>query len=198
MLQYLYKNWAHMCGVMALYLTVLLVSVSHCLDPYVFLIWVQFPVYLLHEFEEHAWPGGFKQFINKNIFGTQNEDQPLNDARVFWINILGVWVLFPIAALATQSINPLYGLLAPCFGIFNASLHIVWGIALKRYNPGLFASIFLNYPTGFYTIFIAHKMGYFSIPALLGASFFAFICHVIIFVSVLYWYKKYKEDKFSF
>lgn len=195
MLQYLYKNWAHAGLLIAVYVTLLLVSVAQCLDPYVFLVWLQFPVYLVHEFEEHAWPGGFKTFVNKNVFGIQNADEPLTDARVFWINILGVWVLFPVAAFATQFVNPLYGLLAPCFGLFNASLHIVWALGLRRYNPGLLVSAFLNYPTGIYTIFVARKMGYFSMPALLGASAFAFMCHLIIFLAVLYWYQEYSKNK---
>lgn len=190
MLRYLYKNWAHMGLLIAFYVTLVLACMAPCLDPFIFLVWLQFPVYLIHEFEEHAYPGGFKQFVNQSIFHIYDRDIPLDPERVFLINILAVWFLFPITAVVAQFVNPLYGLLAPCFSLVNASLHIGNGIGRRIYNPGLLASIFLNYPLGFYALYVGYKEGYLA-PLYLGASIaFSVAIHLALVGMALYWYSR--------
>ena len=53
-----------------------------------FLIFIQIPVYLLHQFGEHAWPGGFKNYVDQQIFKASNMNYPLTDISAFWVNIL--------------------------------------------------------------------------------------------------------------
>jgi len=62
------------------------------IDKILFLIWLQVPIYLLHQFEEHAISGGFKDFVNKKVFKILDGDYPLDDVSIFWINIPIVWV----------------------------------------------------------------------------------------------------------
>jgi hypothetical protein len=113
---------------------------------------MQLPIYLLHQFEEHVYPG--KAFINSVAFKSAQDNYPLNSADVFWINILAIWFLFPVGAVLAQNVSLGYGVLLPIFGLFNASLHIVFFVLKKRYNPGLLVSVLLNYPTGIYTLYV--------------------------------------------
>lgn len=152
MMEYLYKNWAYMGPLIAIYVCLILFLNLPTLGYALFLIWLQFPIYLLHEFEEHGFPGGFKRMVNSLVFKS-NMDFPFNDANIFWINILAVWILFPFAATMAQTVDIGWGVLLPIFGIFNASIHVIFTLVKRRYNPGLIISVILNIPTGIYTIY---------------------------------------------
>ena len=90
------------------------------------LIWLQVPVYLLHQFEEHAWPGGFKEFVGKIVF-KQDDGGPLTEKSIFWINIPIVWIGFPIfAALTTISTD--LGLWIIYLSLTNGAFHILVAI----------------------------------------------------------------------
>ena len=195
MLQYLYKNWAQSGILIAIYVTLVLLCMAPQLDTYILLIWLQFPVYLVHEFEEHAYPGGFKNFINKVVFHIQDQDIPLTDKRVFWINILAVWFLFPLTAVAAQFIHPALGLLTPCFSLMNATLHIVNGVARSFYNPGLLISVFLNYPIGLSALYVAYTKGCLIHSYLVCALLFSLAVHVAMVVMAFYWYRVWFRNK---
>ncbi len=181
---YLYKNWAFMCLALAVMTTVILVSSISQLGMVVFLIWLQFPVYLLHQFEEHAYPGGFKSFVNREVFGNTESDFPLNDMNIFWINIPFIWVMFPCVACLAQNINLSIGAILPYFGLFNATLHILAFMIKRKYNPGLGVSVLLNYPTGFYTLYILSEHGLMNMSIHLGSFFVALIGHLDIVAHV--------------
>ncbi len=195
MLQYLHKNWSHAGILIAIYVTLVLLCMAPHLDLFTLLVWLQFPVYLIHEFEEHAYPGGFKQFVNRGIFHVYDQDIPLNDERIFWINILAVWFLFPLTAIAAQFIHPALGLLTPCFSLINASLHILSGMVKRSYNPGLLASIFLNYPLGIYALYVARAEAYLVPSYLAGAFLISFMVHTIMIGVAVYWYRLWLTNK---
>ncbi len=154
MKNYLYTHWADSTLLLAIAITTVLLSYFSVTPWPLFLIWMQFPVYLVHQFEEHVYPGNFKAFINSVIFKSKKDNYPLNSADVFWINILAIWFLFPVGAVLAQNVSLGYGVLLPIFGLFNASLHILFFLIKKRYNPGLLVSILVNYPTGIYTLMV--------------------------------------------
>ncbi len=54
------------------------------------LLYASLPVYMIHQYEEHAH-GKFVEFFNSTIGGGR---RVLTKASAFWINILGVWLLF--------------------------------------------------------------------------------------------------------
>lgn len=194
MWKYLYKNWAYMGPIIAIYVTFMLLTDAALSYP-LLLLWLQFPIYALHEFEEHAWPGGFKEFVNQHIFKVRTAEAPLTPARVFWLNISVIWILFPVAALLAQKIHPAFGLFLPCFSLVNATLHIVFFIALRKYNPGLVMSLFLNYPTGLYTLKIAQDAGLLPMPALLGSFLLSIVLHALMLLLCFYWYKQFKKTQ---
>lgn len=93
---WLYKNWAKLCIILSIILAIIILLVVKTNNILLFLIWIQIPIYLLHQFEEHSWPGGFKNFVNKEIFNVEVGEYPLNDINIFWINVPIIWVLMPI------------------------------------------------------------------------------------------------------
>ncbi|HQS85069.1 MAG TPA: HXXEE domain-containing protein [Alphaproteobacteria bacterium] len=192
---YLYKNWAYMGPVIAVYVMIVLLSNASTMDPLVFWIWLQFPIYLIHEFEEHAWPGGFKAFVNKEVFKNSDENTPLNDKRIFWINILAVWVAFPICAVLSQQGEIVFGILIVYFSLFNATIHIVTTVLKKKYNPGFFASLFLYFPPGLYTLWLAEKEGVLDLTMTLMGLLVAFLAHALIIILSLYWNKNALNSK---
>ncbi len=189
MLGYLYANWAHSGLLVAFYATVILLCNVSTIPFFIFLVWMQFPVYLMHEFEEHVYPGNFQFFFNRDVFKSSNPVVPLNSERIFWINILAVWVLLPGAAVLAQLVNPAFGILPPVFGLFNATSHILISMRFKTYKPGLLASVFLNYPTGLYTLYYASQHGILSIENLLIAFLVSLIVHAVIIVKAFQWNK---------
>lgn len=148
---YLY-HWSLSCLPLAI-LTIVFAWSSHCaLSEVMFWLWLQLAVYLLHQAEEHFWPGGFKQFVNKKIFHSSIPNSPLSEVDVFWINIPFIWILFPLALVMAQHVDIAVGLFLPVFGMVNAITHVFAWFIKRCYNPGLVVSLCLNIPTGYYTI----------------------------------------------
>lgn len=54
MVNWLYKNWAKLSVLLAIILTIFIIVFIKTENIVLFLIWIQIPVYLLHQFEEHA------------------------------------------------------------------------------------------------------------------------------------------------
>ncbi|AUC15500.1 hypothetical protein BTO06_10265 [Tenacibaculum sp. SZ-18] len=117
-----------------------------------FLIWLQFVIYLVHQFEEYVLPGGFLEFLNKELLGSAESDFPADKKFSFWINIPIIFVGYPVSAILSGYIDLSIGIWTAYFSIINAMSHV--GMFLKhKYNPGFFISLFLNIPVGIYTIY---------------------------------------------
>ncbi len=174
LLDYLYKHWAPMCLPMAFLSLIILGTYFNRFSLIEFLIWLQVPIYLIHQFEEHACPGGFKDFVNKVIF-KQEKDIPLDDRSIFWINIPVVWLGFPIfAAVSSFWING--GIWIIYVSLINGTIHIIGALRFLRYNPGLAASVFLNLPLSIYTLV--------KLPQLATISPLTHIISVIIAIAI--------------
>ena len=116
-----------------------------------FLIWIQFVVYLFHQFEEYILPGGFVKFFNNKMLESNKYNYPLDDVASFWINIPIIFMAYPLSAILAGQVDISIGIWTAYFSIINALSHV--GIYFKhRYNPGFFVSLFLNIPVGIYTI----------------------------------------------
>ncbi|MGZ7120005.1 MAG: hypothetical protein ACXVH2_09855, partial [Methanobacterium sp.] len=70
MSNWLYKNWAKLSIFLAIILALLIYFFIKTENIVLFLIWIQIPIYLLHQFEEHTW-NGFKNYINKKVFNVE-------------------------------------------------------------------------------------------------------------------------------
>lgn len=108
------------------------------------LVFLQLPVYMLHQFEEHD-QDRFRTFINATIGGGREALTPL---AVFVINSVGVWGVDLASLYLAYFVHPALGLIAIDLAVVNGITHIVAALALRRYNPGLWTSIGLLLPAG--------------------------------------------------
>lgn len=102
-------------------------------------------IYMLHQTEEHLWPGGFRQFANAHVFKSGNDDWPVDEGGVALVNIGYVWLPVGLAALFPGPLRWL-GLAWIGVTLINAVIHIVTSIRFRIYNPGLVTSIVLFLP----------------------------------------------------
>ena len=115
-----------------------------------FLVFLQLPVYMFHQYEEHAH-GRFRDFINQMIGGGK---LILSDTAIFWINILLVWALDLCILYVAVYWNSSLGLIAAYLTLLNGLTHIIVALVQRRYNPGLWTSIVLFLPLGAASIVI--------------------------------------------
>lgn len=109
-----------------------------------FLMYTQFVVLLLHQFEEFRCPGYFPGMLNRYIFKSNIPDRfPLNAQSAMVINVLGGWSLYFIAAWLNME-SLLLCLITVTISLLNALAHVFFlNIKSKSfYNPGILTSIF--------------------------------------------------------
>jgi hypothetical protein len=148
MLSRLYANWVYGGFLAALMLFALTPVLASGWSPVLLLLWLQLPVYILHQYEEHD-ADRFRMFINANIGGGQ---ELLTRFAVFVINIVGVWAVVAGAfSLAAQARIGL-GLIAVYLSLINGVGHCLMAVAMRRYNPGLVTAILLFIPLGIATL----------------------------------------------
>jgi hypothetical protein len=102
-------------------------------------------IYMLHQTEEHLWPGGFRQFTNAHVFESGRDDWPVDAGGVALVNIGYVWLPVVAAALFPQALRWV-GLAWIGLTLINAITHIVTSIRFRGYNPGLVTAIVLFVP----------------------------------------------------
>lgn len=143
------------------------------------LVYVQLPVYMLHQWEEHRGDR-FRQYINRTIGGGR---EALTPAATFWINSLGVWGVDLLAIYLAAFVSPGAGLVAAYLTFFNSLLHIGPAVARREYNPGLLTALLLFVPIGGVSIYwIGTKATLFEHALGLGG---AILVHVIVVVHVI-------------
>jgi Protein of unknown function with HXXEE motif len=102
-------------------------------------------VYMLHQTEEHLWPGGFRQFTNAHVFKSGNDDWPVDIGGVALVNIVYVWVPLALAVIWPGKLAWL-GLAWVALTLVNGIIHIVTSLRFRCYNPGLITAIVLFLP----------------------------------------------------
>ena len=122
------------------------------------LFFVLLIIYMIHQIEEHLWPGGFRQFANAHVFKSVDDDWPIEMGGVALVNIAWVWL--PIAAAALMP-NALYwvGLGWVGLTLVNAISHIATSVRFRVYNPGLITSIVLFLPFTIWFLAVEHARG---------------------------------------
>ena len=112
------------------------------------LVYVQLPLYMLHQWEEHAGDK-FRLHINRVLAGGREALTPL---ATFWINALGVWGIDLSAIYLACSVRPALGLIAGYLAVVNAIVHIATAAGRREYNPGLWTAVVLLLPFGVWCI----------------------------------------------
>jgi len=146
-------NWAKASLPLAIILFIISPFVYRGIGLAATLVFLTLPFYMLHQFEEHAG-GQFKAFVNKTM-GRGREI--MTDRTIFRVNVLVVWLGIIVVLYLCVYANIVWGLLAGYLVAFNGLVHIIASIRLRRYNPGLWTSVFIFLPLGIYIIYIINK-----------------------------------------
>jgi hypothetical protein len=117
------------------------------------LIYLQLPIYMLHQYEEHAGDR-FRLWVN-NMLGHGQE--VLTPIATFWINSLLVWLLDIIALYLACFVDLSLGLIAIYLPMLNAWGHIIPALIKKQYNPGLITSITIFLPGGIFSTYLVSR-----------------------------------------
>ncbi len=112
------------------------------------LLYTLLPVYMIHQYEEHAH-GRFVEFFNSTMGRGYDV---LTRASAFWINILEVWLAFLVSFYLAKYVALGIAFVPIYLTIINGFTHVVASIALRRYNPGLYTSLLLFLPWGFFLL----------------------------------------------
>jgi hypothetical protein len=157
------ENWQKVGVMVSLFLTIYLVIIVLPKSTTLFALLMSTPLYMLHEVDEYVFPGGFAQFLNKNIYRTDPENGLLNKTAVFWINMV-VWIAMPLYSLwAVFDISQ--AIWMPYFFIFQAVVHLILGIVGKRFlNPGMVSAWLIHVPWGIWTIWLLVQAGAITNP----------------------------------
>ncbi len=146
------------------------------------LVFLQLPVYMLHQLEEHD-DDRFRNWVNRVLGGGR---ELLSKTAVFVINVPGVWGVNLVSLLLAATLDLGFGLIGIYLTIVNGIVHVVQAIRMKGYNPGLITAILLFLPVGGLALWAIHAAGTIS-PAydVLGfgtaiAIHLANVAHVVI------------------
>jgi hypothetical protein len=140
------------------------------------LVYLQLPLYMLHQLEEHAGDR-FRRFVNDRMAGGRDALTPM---ATLVINVVGVWLLDLISLYLAFFVSPGFGLIAVYLAVVNAVVHLVAAIILRAYNPGLWTAILLFLPLGACSLYVLTSAG-----AGLGEHVLGLIVAVAIHVMIL-------------
>ncbi|MBY0338229.1 MAG: HXXEE domain-containing protein [Acetobacteraceae bacterium] len=107
-------------------------------------VFLQQPVYMLHQAEEHLGDR-FRRFVNEHLAGGREALTPL---AVVVINVGGVWAVNAASLLLAALIHPGWGLVAVYLTLINGVTHLAAAVALRAFNPGLVTGVLLFLPAG--------------------------------------------------
>ncbi len=157
------ENWQKTGVIVTIFLIIYLVVIVRPHNTLLFAILMSTPLYMLHEIDEYIFPGGFAQFVNKDIYKTDPETGLLDPIAVFWINMV-VWIVLPLYSLwAITDLNQAAWM--PYFVIFQAVVHLILGIVGKRFlNPGMVSAWLIHVPWGIWTIWLLVQAGVITNP----------------------------------
>jgi hypothetical protein len=181
MLKRLSDNWVYGGFLAALMLLALTPVLASGWSLALLLIWLQLPIYMLHQYEEHD-DDRFRRVINALIGGGK---EVLSRFDTFVINIAGVWGVDTIAFLLAARVHIGFGLIAVYLSLVNSVGHCLQAIAMRSYNPGLATSILLFMPLGFITLWVLAGTDEITLTDHLVGLAVALLIHAGIIVRVL-------------
>lgn len=161
-------------------------DVSRWRDP-VWLSWLMVPVYFIHQFEEYGFDAtgrsyGFPQSTCE-MFGYSLANCPIPASFFPFVNIPGLWIGAPIAALLARR-NHAVGLGYLGVLSINSLVHLGPVIGGKDYNPGLLTAMILFVPLSgwiIHTCFGPQGLRYQTLAAILLAGV---LLHVVLIGSI--------------
>lgn len=144
MLSRLMQFWVYGGFLSGLLILVLLPELARHWSTASLAVFLQLPIYMLHQYEEHD-NDRFRLYVNATI-GAGCE--VLSHQAVFIINVPGVWGVIAASFLLSTCVSVGYGLIAVYLTLVNAVVHIGAAAVTHSYNPGLGTAVFLFVPAG--------------------------------------------------
>jgi hypothetical protein len=109
--------------------------------------WAALPVLLWHQVEEWVWPGGFIEWLNREVLGSSEDLAPLTPARAAIVNVRFGWSM----SLATSTLAerlPAVAIFTSASNVANAAMHLGWAARHRRWDPGAVTAGTLLLPWG--------------------------------------------------
>lgn len=179
MISRLISYWVY-GGFLAAFLLLGLMPVFSCFwDLPLILVYLQLPVYMLHQLEEHD-DDRFRRFINNLIGGGR---EVLSKGAVFIINVPGVWGVNLLSILLAFSVDLGFGLIGVYLTLVNGLVHVAQAIRLRSYNPGLVSALVLFLPVG--GLALAYVIRSESVTV--GYHLLGLGCAILIHVAIIAW-----------
>ena len=155
MMNRLVSYWVYGGFLAAFLLLGLMPTFTRTWDLALILVFLQLPVYMLHQLEEHD-DDRFRRFINDLIGGGRDV---LTKGAVFVINVPGVWGVNLVSIFLAFFLDLGFGLIGIYLTLINGLVHLAQALRLKRYNPGLITAVFLFLPVGGFALAAVIKSG---------------------------------------
>jgi hypothetical protein len=143
------------------------------------LIYVQLPIYMVHQLEEHHGDR-FRIYINERL-----RAEVLTRPATFAINLLGVWVAMLASFLLAYYVDPAWGLIAVYVTAVNALVHLAATAATRSYNPGLGTAVALFLPFSIWGIVAVNDHYHVPGSIQLAAIAIAVVSHLAIIAYVM-------------
>lgn len=171
------RNWMYGGLIAGLFLLVMTPVAVAPLGRALVLVYLQLPIYLFHQLEEHH-DDRFRRWINDTIGGGR---EMLSTPAVVVINVVGVWVVDLIALYLARFVGIGLGLIAVYLTLVNAVFHIAVGTVQRRYNPGLATALLLFVPFGVTALLVVSAApGVGTVDHVVGLAIAVFIHAAII------------------
>lgn len=142
--RWLIRRWVLLALVLGLLLLLSLPILIHQLrwNAYLVLVYLQTPLYMLHQVEEHT-RDRLRTFLNQQIF---HGIEAVTPVAVLWVNLPGVWALTAASICLSIFVGAGWGLIGAYLIAVNGAAHLVWWVRLRTYNPGLWTAILFFVP----------------------------------------------------
>lgn len=157
-MKWLYPHWVAAALCMGIFLLLLVPVLTLSWELPILLIYLQIPIYMLHQVEEHT-DDRFRKFVNRAFGGVE----ALTPAAILVINLPGVWGVTLLSLYAALFAGVGWGLAGVYLVLVNAVAHVGGGLVWRGYNPGLWTGLALFLPVGGYALRVLS-----SIPGVTG------------------------------
>ena len=175
-----YANWMHAGFVAGLFLIAMLPLLAGAFDLAFLLVYLQLPIYMLHQLEEHQGDR-FRRFVNTPVAGGRDA---LPTPAVVIINVPLVWGVALAAIYLARFVDIGLGLIAVYLTLVNGIVHIAAGLALRAYNPGLVTGVVLFLPASIWALVTVSAMPGVGVPDHALGLALAVLVHIGIIVYV--------------
>ena len=190
-----FKDWPKAGLIAAVFILLLLFLNSKAsIGSFEWFYWLSLPLYMIHQFEEYVYPGGFKEELNKVLLKENVSSEILTDKAALVVNIGFIWILTPVL-IVLGAISIVFPVILMTLVAFNGFIHLVVSIRFKRYNPGLIASLIFNIPLGVYVLIGLSLNSLVSGIELLIGIIIGLILHMGLLVFLLMKKRKHSNAK---